>query len=536
MSVRWPAEDDAALPLQVTTANRGVSIGPLIDGFDSLGHGLAIWSADESLVFCNDAFRRRFQAAKRDLMPGIRLDAFLAALAQSGLLVLTHAEHSWVADELAAERACRCSEYTFRDGTVWQIERWALPAGGLVTMASDVTEVKREQRALQKARSDSETADRTKSRFLRAANHDLRQPLASLKILIYNCMSAEDEQHRAHLLHAMDVSVSIMDDLLGALLNIGQLDAGKVTPRITTFQLSTLLERLEVQFAHQAREKGLAFHLVPSKFAVISDRVLLERIVSNFVANAVRYTETGGIVVGCRRDGRGIRVEVRDSGCGIAPADQDAIFDEFFRVASDQIRHKHSLGLGLNIAKRLADILDHKIAVRSEPGRGSIFSIKLPLGDIWHSDIGEPEINERIGGEFMGLSALVLEDDETLLEALTELLERWGIVVSSLNAFGDIGAQFAGLQATPDFIITDYRLRGGVEGTKLVHQLRECIGAPVPAIVVTADTNPKLIKAIRADGFPVLIKPVSPPSLRVLMHNILFEPELVQELSNSGAR
>ncbi|MEZ5665979.1 MAG: ATP-binding protein [Alphaproteobacteria bacterium] len=523
------------MPLQVTSAQPGVSIGPLVDGFDALGHGVAIWQADDTLAFCNEAFRRRFQAGRAGLTPGVGHAAFLADLARSGLLVLAHSEQSWVTDELAAARERRTSAYTFRDGTVYQIERWPLSSGGFVAMASDVTEVRREQRALQKARSDSETADRTKSRFLRAANHDLRQPLASLKILIYNCMSAEDEEHRAHLLHAMDVSVSIMDDLLGALLNIGQLDAGKVSPRITTFQLSTLLERLDVQFAHQAREKGLAFRLVPSKFAVVSDRVLLERIVSNFVANAIRYTETGGIVVGCRREGRGIRLEVRDSGCGIAAADQQAIFDEFFRVAPEQSRHKHSLGLGLNIAKRLADILDHRIAVRSEPGRGAIFSIGLPLGDIWHSDIGEPEINERIGGEFMGLSALVLEDDENLRAALTELLERWGIVVASLSAFGDIAAQFDKLEAAPDFIITDYRLRGGVEGTQVVHQLRARMGTDCPAIVVTADTNPKLIRSIREDGFPVLIKPVSPPSLRVLMHNILFEPELVQEFAKAGA-
>jgi DNA-binding NtrC family response regulator len=173
--------------------------------------------------------------------------------------------------------------------------------------------------------------------------------------------------------------------------------------------------------------------------------------------------------------------------------------------------------------------------VRSEAGRGSIFSIKLPLGDIWHSDIGEPEINERIGGEFMGLCALVLEDDENLLNALTELLERWGIVVVSLNSFTDIASQLRRLEVEPDFIITDYRLRGGVEGTKLVEQVRRDLASACPAIVVTADTNPQVIKSIRDSGFPVLIKPVSPPSLRVLMHNILFEPELIQELGSRDA-
>lgn len=502
---------------------------------DALGQGLAIWSPAGTLLHCNAAFRERFQIARLTLRPGLPQAAFLEALAGSGLLVITSADGAWATQELAAARAREASELKFADGTIHLVERWPLPDGGTVELVGDVTTIRREQRALQKARNDSEAADKSKSRFLRAANHDLRQPLASLKILIYNCMSAESDEHRAHLLHAMDVSVSIMEDLLGALLNIGQLDAGKVAPRITTFQLSTVLERLEVQFAHQASEKGLAFRLVPSKLAVVSDRVLLERIVSNFVGNAIRYTETGGVVVGCRRDGDGIRLEVRDSGSGIAPQFLDAIFEEFFRIAPEQARHKHSLGLGLNIAKRLADVLKHEITVRSEPGRGSIFAIRLPLGDIWHSDMGETEISERIGGEFTGLSALVLEDDENLRDALAELLERWGIVVVSLSSFDDITTHLDRLEVRPDFVITDYRLRGGLEGTRLVQQVRAHLGFPCPAIVVTADTHPQLIREIRGGGFPVLIKPVSPPSLRVLMHNILFEPELVQELSPEGA-
>ncbi len=496
---------------------------------DSLGYGIAVWTNDETLRFCNSAFRQRFGVGGVDLSNGLGLADFLSTLIKSGLLIQRETEASWIAKELQAHRDGQPSEYMFGDGTTEVIERWSLPEGGVIAAVRDITLAKRDQRELQKARDDASAADETKSRFLRAANHDLRQPLASLKILIDNCMSAEDDEHRADLLHAMDVSVSIMEDLLGALLNIGQLDAGKVTPRITTFQLASLLERLDVQYRHQAAEKGLQFRLVPSKFAVVSDRALLERIVSNFVSNAIRYTETGGVIVGCRRDGHGIRLEVRDSGAGIAPQHRDAIFEEFFRVSSEQAKHRHSLGLGLNISKRLADVLEHPISVSSELGKGSVFSIKLPLGDVWHSDIGEPEINERIGGEFNGLSALVLEDDENLRDALIELLERWGIVVSSLNTFGDIDAFCETVDDPPDIVISDYRLRGGIEGTDIVKQIRQGLGSKCPAIVVTADTNPQLIESIRQDGFPVLIKPVSPPSLRVMMHNVLYEPELVRE-------
>jgi CheY-like chemotaxis protein/anti-sigma regulatory factor (Ser/Thr protein kinase) len=346
-------------------------------------------------------------------------------------------------------------------------------------------------------------------------------------------MTTDDEGHRQDLLHAMDIAVSIMEDLLGALLNIGQLDAGQIKPRITTFQLSALLERLDVEFKHQAREKGLDFRVVPTRYAVVSDRALLERVVSNLVANAIRYTERGSILIGCRRANGRVRLEVRDSGVGISAEHLGAIFDEFFQVARKTGRRgSGGLGLGLNIAKRIADILDHRLEARSEPGRGSIFSVDLPIGDILQSDIGEPEINERVGGEFTGLSVLFLEDDDTLRDALTELLERWGIVVKAFNAFDDIAAYLDESRFRPDLIITDYRLRGGLKGTEMVASIRRQLGSTCPAIVVTADTDPNLIRSIRGEGFPVLIKPVSPPGLRVMMHNILYEPQLVRELAH----
>jgi signal transduction histidine kinase/CheY-like chemotaxis protein len=508
----------------------------LRESIEALGHGFAVWSTDGALLFCNAAFQEQFPVAEGRLEASLPISRFLELVARSGLLMLPYAADTWIADELASTEARRSSEYAFSDGTIHRIERWRLQTGGTLMLSREITTARKNKLALIKARNDADDAVRNKARFLRAANHDLRQPLASLKIQIYNCMASEDEKQRGDILHAMDVSVAIMEDILGALLNIGQLDAGKIVPKITTFQLTTLFERLEVQFAHQAREKGLSFRLVPTTVAVVSDRVLLERIISNFVSNAIRYTETGGLVVGCRRDGKDARLEVWDTGSGIDAKYTQAIFDEFFRIADDRVKHKHSLGLGLNIVKRLADMLRHDIAVRSVPGRGSVFSIKVPVGNIWHSDIGEPEINERIGGEFTGLIALVLEDDDNLRDALTTLLQRWGIEVHSLNTFNDVAATFKALEIEPDFIITDYRLRGGVEGTDVVKQVRDCLGTDCPAVVVTADTNPALIRQIRNNGFPVLIKPVSPPSLRVMMHNVLYEPELVQELRPAEPR
>lgn len=494
--------------------------------FSHLGLGMAIWNAAGEIQEANPAFLRRFAfLPQRGEWQGLTQVGFLDALGASGMLV-----HELEPLDPTVRSPLADQTLTFTDGQVLKVESWPMPEGGSVTLFSDISEAWQSQRALERARDKAAAADQSKSRFLRAANHDLRQPLASLKLLIYACMAAETEKERNEALHAMDVSVSIMEDLLGALLNIGQLDAGKVTPRIQTFQLSAVLERLRIQFGHLAREKGLDLRIMPSRAAIESDRALLERILSNFLGNAINYTDVGRVLVGCRRHGKFLRIEVHDTGRGIAPEHQEAIFDEFFRVV-EQRPARHSLGLGLNIARRLAEVLGHRITLRSRLGKGSVFALDVPLGDVWHSSVGETEISERIGGEFAGLTCLVLEDDIHLRNALTTLLQRWGIETEVLDVFHDIPAAIEALPQPPDIIITDFRLRGGVQGTDIVHQINDLLELPCPAIVVTADTGPELIASIRNQGFPVLIKPVSPPALRVIMHNILFEPELVPELS-----
>ncbi len=499
--------------------------------FAALGHGLALWSADGLLVTGNPAFHRRFDCFGGEVPAGTAQTGLLEAAERSGLLVRSTPAQGAPETLLEARHMLGGRTLIFSDGMVARVESWPAADGLVVTLFADVTEAKRSERLLEKARDAAAAADQSKSRFLRAANHDLRQPLASLKILIYSCMAAESEEQRQETLHAMDVSVAIMEELLGALLNIGQLDAGKVEPNVQTFQLSTVFDRLRVQFEHQAREKGLDIRIVGSRAAVESDRVLLERVLSNFVANAIRYTETGRVLIGCRRRGQMLRLEVHDSGPGIPDELRKKVFEEFYRIGDRQQDRRHSLGLGLNISQRLAEMLGHEITLRSAVGRGSCFAIDVPVGDVWHSHIGEPEINERIGGEFAGLSCLIMEDDAHLREALIRLLERWGIVVTTIEDFTRVEEAVADLDPQPDIIITDYRLRGGVQGTDLVNQVNDLLNMPCPAIVVTADTSPELIAGIRAQGFPVLIKPVSPPGLRVIMHNMLFEPELVPELT-----
>ncbi|MGE0240793.1 MAG: hybrid sensor histidine kinase/response regulator [Parvibaculaceae bacterium] len=495
----------------------------VLAGLDTIASGIAVWDGSRVLRYCNRHFRESFHHALSGITPGLTFQRYLELVAESHDLVFSDGAE-WIARQTAQFGTDGVDEQPLADGRIYQIQRRAAEDGGMVTTVYDISLLKRGEKALQRAKELAETADQTKSRFLRAANHDLRQPLATLKILIYNCMSETDAEHRGDLFHAMDIAVGIMEDLLGALLQIGQLDAGKIVPRVTTFQLSQIFERLDLQFRHQAREKGLKFRIVETRSSITSDKALLERILSNLVANAVRYTDVGQILVGCRRVGGHLRIEVRDTGRGISPEFFDRIFDEFYQVADGKRDKKRGLGLGLNIVKRIAGLLEHPIGVRSAPGRGSVFAIEVPAGNVWHSDIGEPEISESIGGEFAGVAVLLIEDDEALRIATTELLERWGIVVHAIHDEAQARALFARDALNPKLIIADYSLRDQ-HGTDVVRNVSSLLGRRIPSIIVTADTDPLLIQRIKAEGFPVLIKPVNPPRLRVLMHNLLYEPQ-----------
>lgn len=495
-------------------------IASLLNGLDSVTTGMAIWDGDGFLSYANLSFRQDFFLQGDETMITFR-KALLTVAASKEWVLPTDIGH-WVAIQEADFGSDKQSQQRLANGRTVEIIQKPTANGGMVMTVNDISSIKRSESALREAKELAETADQGKSRFLRAANHDLRQPLATLRILIYNCIAELDPDNRQDMLHTMDIAVSIMEDLLGALLQIGKLDAGQIRPRVTTFQLSQIFQRLDIQFRHLATEKALSFDFVGTRSAVVTDKALLERILSNLVANAIRYTEFGKILVGCRRIGKKLRIEVWDTGVGIGAQHLPNIFDEFFQVEANRRKRNAGLGLGLNIVMRLCGLLGHELNVRSTPGKGSVFSIVVPVGNIMHSDIGEPEISERIGGEFLGIRVLLIEDDDTLRQATKGLLERWGIAVYAAYSKDDACRLIKDESLQPQLIVADYSLRGD-HGTDVIATIRESFKKPIPGIVVTADTDPDVIERIKRDGFPVLIKPVSPPRLRVLMHNLLFE-------------
>ena len=398
-------------------------------------------------------------------------------------------------------------------------------AEGTIARTLDVTSQKGGERALRQAKEIAETANLKKSRFLRAANHDLRQPLATLKILIYSSFEMQNEVKRREVLHSMDITVGIMDEILGSLLQIGQLDAGRIAAKVSHFQIKQIIDRLCTEFRPQAEAKGLKLRTVESYETVLSDRALLERILSNFIANAIRFTETGTILIGPRRRGSALELQVWDTGCGIAADQLELIFEEFHQVDGQESARQRGLGLGLNIALRLTQLLGHSINVRSKIDKGSVFSVMVPFGDIWQSDLGEPEISERIGGEFLNIKMLVIEDNEPLRNTVCSMLEKWGVNVTEASDAERAVSVFTEKEYDFDLALVDYRLPSGRAGTEVLEELRRKSGRTLPGIVTTADNDPELIARLRAEGLPVLIKPINPVRLRSVMHYLLYEQD-----------
>lgn len=491
---------------------------------ESMAQGLCCWDSHGNMVLTNAHFRSLYQEIAAYLQPGLNIRDFVDLVAQTHLFAIDEPVEDWSERVLDDFDKRHSRELLLSDGRTFEFVPHAIAYGTLLVV-QDVTSVRSGERALRNAKAVAEAADLKKSRFLRAANHDLRQPLATLKILIYSSADPIDEEHRLQLLNSMDVSVTIMEDILGSLLQIGQLDAERIAPRETHFQVSQLLERLAIEFTPQAEAKGLRFHVVPCHVTLKTDRALLERIVSNFVANAIRFTEVGTILLGARRRGSVLEIQTWDTGPGIPNDQLQLIFEEFHQVAERSSRKHKGLGLGLNIVQRLAQLMRHPIHVQSKEGRGSMFSVSVPMGNVWQSETGEPEISERIGGEFVGMNMLIIDDDEPLRTAMGQLLERWGVSVLAAQDGDQAMELLHGGEWAPDLVIVDYRLPNGSAGTEVLSRLGTLIPPDVPGIVLTADTDPSTIAAIRDQGLPVLIKPINPSRLRSLMHHLLFERE-----------
>jgi signal transduction histidine kinase len=364
-----------------------------------------------------------------------------------------------------------------------------------------------------------ELANKAKSRFLATATHDLRQPLHALGLYVA-LLSERSAAKRREAVAGIEMSLSGVNVLFDRLLDISKLDAGVVNPKWETFPAAHVLRHIETTFAGWAREKNLALHIVPSNAWVRSDAVMLAQIVGNFAQNAIRYTKTGKVLVGCRRRGDRLRIEVWDTGPGIAPDQQQNIFSEFYRIQRADGDHT-GLGLGLAIVDRLCRLLDHPIEVKSVPGKGSCFAVAVPMVAP-AQDVAAPQPAPQphaIAAD--NKLIVVIDDDPLVLDGMGSLIKSWGCgVVTGANE----SAVLDGLSrygALPDAIISDYRLRNGKTGIEAIERLREAMAAPIPAFLMSGDTDLDVVRQAEASGLALLHKPIEPAVLRSMLANAL---------------
>lgn len=354
----------------------------------------------------------------------------------------------------------------------------------------------------------AETANLGKSRFLAAASHDLRQPIHALNLYLGAFGQIQLPRSAGSLLAKVRQCAHILDEMLRALLDISKLDAGAIHPQVVTFPMEPLLARIRVEFEPQARAKGIELSVVDCSAFVTSDPALAERILRNLVANAIRYTDNGRVVVGCRRRGGTLRISVYDTGVGIAPREQALVFEEFYQVGNRERDRSKGLGLGLAIVDRLSKLLTAPLTLRSQPGKGSLFAFDLPLA-IRVELLTEQPAGERVAGrDLEGTMVLLVDDEELILDAARTLLEQWRCVVIAAPSGASALQQLASARRPPDVLICDYRLRDGETGVSVVEAVRNEFNADIPAILITGDTDPDEIRKIAASGLAVLHKPL----------------------------
>lgn len=382
--------------------------------------------------------------------------------------------------------------------------------GGLV-LAALFSERRRHERALleresrlQQALRAAELADRSKSSFLAAASHDLRQPLQTLRFLQGALEQNHLDDDGRKLVAGMAHSLDTMSSILSSLLDVNQLESGHLRPNKTDFEIAEIFDSVLIDFSRPIEGKGLQCRTVRSQLVVHSDRRMLEEMIRNLLSNAVRYTERGKILLGCRRAGDKVRVEVWDSGVGVTEDQLPHIFEEYYRGPAGV--QQAGFGLGLAIVKRLGEILDHRIDVRSRLGKGTGFSIEVPRGRTIAHAFSEQPIPAPDSYAFRG-TLLVIEDEISVRKAINRLLSAKGIRVIVAATAAEALALVNQQETRPDFVLCDYNLRGSANGLESIKALRVALGENIPAIVMTGDTRSETRETIASNDIGVLIKP-----------------------------
>jgi Na+/proline symporter/CheY-like chemotaxis protein len=500
---------------------------------DHVRQGIAVLDKDMHLVCWNRQFGEVLGLPHELVRIGIGLDEILRFNAEKGAFGAGEVE-ALVAERIAGYVGREPFLERFPDrGHVIEIRANRMPGGGIVTTFTDITpsveaaealerrvhertyELKLLNDELLRAKAAADDANISKTRFLAAASHDILQPLNAARLYVTSLVERQSGGETASLAGNVDASLEAVEEIIGALLDISRLDTGSFQPEIGSFRIDELLRQLEVEFAPLAREKGLELVFVPSSLTVRSDRRLLRRLLQNLVSNAVKYTPAGRVLVGSRRRGAQVRIDVYDTGIGIPKSKQRIVFTEFHRLEQGA-KAARGLGLGLSIVERIARVLDHKVRLESAVEHGSRFSVEVPLAPAAVKPHGRDAPRSVDMRRLTGMTVLCIDNDTKILDGMKALLGGWGCRVMAAT---DLAAATAALRdeaATPAGLLVDYHLDRG-DGIAAIADLRRTYGAGLPAILVTADRTAGVRAAAHAQDIQVLNKPIKPAALRALL-------------------
>ena len=369
------------------------------------------------------------------------------------------------------------------------------------------------------ARDVSERANRFKTRFFTAVGHDLLQPLHAARLSASALVDQDSSEQQRRLATRIEHALTTVEELLRSILDISKLEAGVISPSVRIVPLGEVFASLIVDIEPLAKAKGLDLRRRRTELAVMSDPLMLRRIVQNLVANAVQYTRSGGIMLAARRRGSDVRIEVWDTGPGIPEAERNRIFEEFQRGSEADRATEGGFGLGLSIVQRMSEALGHSVGLCSREGRGTRFSITVPFAGIVRYSVDTAATTARPYG-LTGAKVVVIDNDASVLEAMQSLLEHWACDVTLLRGLEELDQVIAS-GTRPDILLVDYHLDGGTSGITAIERLRAATGRTLPAIIITADHSTAPADQANAADCQILTKPVKPAELRALMSHLL---------------
>ena len=513
---------------------------PILSALDQVRHGLSVLDKDMRLICWNRQFRELLDLPPGLGRVGVPLDQILRQVADRGDLGPGPIDHIVAGlHERMTEQRQFFQIRLATSGRIIEIRTAPMPQGGIVTTYSDITErvaaseaLARSNETLERrvgertaeltdvnqalavAKTKADEASLDKTRFLAAASHDILQPLNAARLYASTLAERQLGGQDGKLARSIDASLEAVEEILGTLLDISRLDAGHLEPDMQDLSLSAVFDQLRVEFEPMAQKKSLELRFVETGAWVRSDRRLLRRVLQNLVGNAVKYTRGGTVLVGCRRQGDAVLLQVIDTGPGIPRGKQAIIFKEFQRLEQTAATVR-GLGLGLSIVERICRVLDTQVSLVSTPGRGSTFSVALPRGVA--KLVSEPQpLPLQFSAPIAGCIALCIDNERQVLDGMRELLESWGCKALLAESADLALAELAAAGQTPDIIFADYHLDEGT-GIEAIAAVRRIAGEGTPAIVITADHSAEVQRIIRQSDCGLLRKPIKAAALRSLL-------------------